>query len=48
MKKYVHPEMEIDLIEDNCEVLTMTTSGCVVPDSLSYGEGEDPWTDPWD
>ena len=46
MKEYVHPEMEIDLFEDDCGLLTATSSDCDVPGcyiNFSYGEDVDPW-----
>lgn len=45
MKEYVQPEMEIDLFEDDCGVLTLSstcsTTGCSI--NLAHGEGSDPF-----
>lgn len=44
MKEYVPPEMEIDLFEDNCGLLTATScanAGCTI--HFAHGDGEDPF-----
>lgn len=47
MKKYVQPEMEIDLFEDNSGLLTANSSAwdCVCDGSLAHGSGKDPFDD---